>query len=141
MKKWINRDFLLLPWLVLFLQINNFIIMYCTIQNFGKRKYSKLQVIHLNFFVQNFLLWIIRNIRETRWMALLKYFQLKTTRKQPLRDSNGDLSSKISLSGISSANVCIGNYWTNHCLHTKHSLDALYSWSRPDCDGPQHNFC
>ena len=44
------------------------------------------------------------------WMALLKYFQLKTTCKQPLPDSNGELSSKIALLGISFANTCIGNY-------------------------------
>ena len=42
------------------------------------------------------------------WIPLLKYFQLKTTHKQPLPDPNGELSLKISLSGISSANACIG---------------------------------
>ena len=42
------------------------------------------------------------------WMALFKYFQLKTTHKHPLPDPNGELSSKISSSGISSANACIG---------------------------------
>ena len=41
-------------------------------------------------------------------MALLKYFQLKTARKQPLPDPNGELSSKIPPSGISSANMCVG---------------------------------
>ena len=41
-------------------------------------------------------------------MALLKYFQLKTARKQPLPDPNGELSSKIPPSGISSANTCVG---------------------------------
>ena len=42
---------------------------------------------------------------ELAWMALLKYFQLKSTSKQPLRGPNRELST---LSGISSANVCIG---------------------------------
>ena len=42
------------------------------------------------------------------WIALLKYFHLKTTSKQPLPNPNGELSSKIPVSGISSANACIG---------------------------------
>ena len=44
-------------------------------------------------------------MRETAWMTLLKYFQLKTTCKQPLPDPNGELSPS---SGISSANACMG---------------------------------
>ena len=39
------------------------------------------------------------------WMALLKYFQLMSTHIQPLPDSNVELSP---LSGISSANACVG---------------------------------
>ena len=57
-------------------------------ENFGE-----LQVIG-----QNFLLWMIKSIREMVCMALLKYFQLKTTCKQPLPNPNGELSSKIPLS-------------------------------------------
>ena len=41
-------------------------------------------------------------------MALLKYFKLKTSRKQLLTDPNGELSAKIPSSGISSANTCVG---------------------------------
>ena len=40
-------------------------------------------------------------------MALLKYFKLKTSGKQPLPDPNGELSAKIPYSGISSANACV----------------------------------
>ena len=39
------------------------------------------------------------------WMVLL---QSKTTRKQPLPDPNGELSSKIPSSGISCASACVG---------------------------------
>ena len=42
---------------------------------------------------------------ELAWMTLLKYFQLKSTRKQPLADPNGELSPS---SGISSTNACVG---------------------------------
>ena len=45
-------------------------------ENFGK--FGKLQVIHQNFLVQSFLLWLVRNMCELVWMALLKYFQLKS---------------------------------------------------------------
>ena len=62
----------------------------------------------INFFAQNHLFSIIRNICVTVWMAVMKYFQLKTTHKQPLLDPNGKLSSKILLSEFFSANVCIG---------------------------------
>ena len=41
-------------------------------------------------------------------MALLKYFKLKTSGKQPLPNPNGELSAKIPSSGISSANACVG---------------------------------
>ena len=41
-------------------------------------------------------------------MALLKYFQLKITCKPPLPNHNRELSLKIPLSEISSANACIG---------------------------------
>ena len=41
-------------------------------------------------------------------MALLKYFKLKTSGKQPLPNPNGELSVKIPSSGISSANACVG---------------------------------
>ena len=41
-------------------------------------------------------------------MALLKYFKLKTSRKQLLPNPNGELSAKIPSSGISSANACVG---------------------------------
>ena len=41
------------------------------------------------------------------WIALLKYFYFKTTCKQPLPNPNGELSSKIPSSEISSANACI----------------------------------
>ena len=41
-------------------------------------------------------------------MALLKYFQLNTTRKQSLPDPNGELSLKILPSGNSSANTYVG---------------------------------
>ena len=37
---------------------------------------------------------LIRNMRELAWMALLQYIQLKSTRKQPLPDPNGELSPK-----------------------------------------------
>ena len=42
------------------------------------------------------------------WIALLKHFCEKTTRKQSLPNPNGELSSKIPLSEIFSANRCIG---------------------------------
>ena len=48
---------------------------------------------------------MIKNIREMAWMALLKCFQVKASCKQPLQEPNEELSSKISLSGISSANI------------------------------------
>ena len=43
-----------------------------------------------------------------RCTALLKYFQLKTTRKQSLPDPNGEMSSKFPSSEISFVNACIG---------------------------------
>ena len=139
-KRWISRDFCYFRDLSCFHKST--ILLSCTVrckilggEIFGE--FGKFQVICQNFLVQNFLLWIIRNIREMVWMALLKYFQLKTTHKQPLPDSNGELSSKIASLGISSADACIGNYWINHYLHTKHTLDARYSWSFPDCDRPR----
>ena len=72
-------------------------------ENFGE--FGELQAIRQNFLIQNFLLWLVRNMRELAWMALLKYFQLKSTHKQLLPDPNGELSPS---SGISSANTCIG---------------------------------
>ena len=41
-------------------------------------------------------------MRELAWMALLKYIQLKSTRKQRLPDFNGELSPS---SGIFAANA------------------------------------
>ena len=38
-------------------------------------EFGELQVIRQNFLVKNFLLWMIRNICEMPWMALMKYFQ------------------------------------------------------------------
>ena len=69
-------------------------------ENFGE--FGELQAIRQNFLVQNFLLWLVRNMCELAWMALLKYFQLKSTCKQPLPYPNGELSPS---SGISSANA------------------------------------
>ena len=48
-------------------------------ENFGE--FGELQAIRQNFLVQNFLLSLARNMRELVWMALLKYFHLKSTRK------------------------------------------------------------
>ena len=55
-------------------------------------------------------------MRELAWMALLKYIQLKSTRKQPLPDPNGKLSP---LSGIFAANAC----WCRQTIATE--LNAL----------------
>ena len=41
-------------------------------------------------------------------MALLKYFKLKTSRKQLLPNPNEELSVKIPSLGIYSANACVG---------------------------------
>ena len=41
-------------------------------------------------------------------MALLMYFKLKTSGKQPLPNLNGEPSAKIPSSGISSVNACVG---------------------------------
>lgn len=50
--------------------------------------------------------------RGQDWMALLRYFQLKS-RKQPLPDPNGDLSSRIPSSGIASANASVSQLLDN----------------------------
>ena len=44
-------------------------------------------------------------MRETVWMTSLKYFQLKTTGKQPIPVPNGELSPSL---GISYANTYVG---------------------------------
>ena len=51
---------------------------------------------------------MIRSIPEVVWIALLKYFRLKSTHKQPLSDPNKELSLKISSSEISFTNTCVG---------------------------------
>ena len=67
-------------------------------------KFGKLQAFRQNFLAQNVLLGLVRNMHELAWMALLKYFQLKCSCKQPLRDLNGEMSTS---SEISSANMCM----------------------------------
>ena len=46
------------------------------------------------------------------WMALLRYFQLKS-RKQPLPDLNGDLSSRILSPGIAFVNTSVSQLLDN----------------------------
>ena len=53
---------------------------------------------------------MIKSIRKMAWIALLMYFHLKTTHKQPLPDPNEELSLIIPLLEISSANACVANY-------------------------------
>ena len=61
-------------------------------------------------------------------MTLMKYFQLKSTRKQPMPSPNGELSP---LSRISSANVCIGKLLTANYYECHHGLVTLIVASGP----------
>ena len=83
---WETLKMQLLPWEKLKVLFESTCIFNSTIrykilegENFGK-----LQVI-----CQNFLFWLVKNMPELVWMALLKYIQLKSTHKQPLPDPNG----------------------------------------------------
>ena len=81
-------------------------------ENFGK--FGELQQNRQNLLskIFSFEKFVIRkyavSVCANTWMALLKYYKLKTSGKQALPDLNGELSAKIPSSSISSANACVG---------------------------------